>query len=115
MNLPPKPTAGQPLSASWAGDVLDYIRAITPRTSPAVRVTTLSGGSVFDLPRGTPSAQPAGGTEADILIDVEWDDTDKKLIKHYRKGRIVWAETEAEAAARELANPDLLTFVEFAL
>lgn len=116
MNLPEYPSAGQPLSASWARQLIDYLRAITPRPSATVAVTTLSGGTVFAArPAAAAAAPKREGEETDLLIDVDWDPVAFKLVKHFRKGRVVWAETEEEAAARPEANVDVVLWEDFSV
>lgn len=45
--LPPEPQSDQPVSAAWARQVIRYLRAITPRSSPTVRLQMGAGGTTF--------------------------------------------------------------------
>jgi hypothetical protein len=71
IQLPPYPSADEPVSATWGRRLIDYIRAITPRQSATVRVSTLPGGTTFDASRAggrqaqaeeTPGEADIGGT-----------------------------------------------------
>ena len=46
--LPPEPQSSSPLSAAWGRQLVRYLRAITPRNSPTVRVRMGAGGTTFD-------------------------------------------------------------------
>ena len=117
MNLPEYPSAGQPLSASWARQLLDYVRSITPRSSASVAVTTLSGGTTFAAGRQAAASAPqkTAGEETDILRDVDFDPATFKLRKKFRKGRVVWLETQAEADARPESTVEIVLFEDFSI
>lgn len=57
MRLPEKPTRGQPIRAELLGQIIDYLRAITPMAGPNIRVSHTVGGSVIE-------GQPGGGGAA---------------------------------------------------
>ena len=47
MRLPDPPATGSPIAASWGKAVIDYIRSITPRTSPDCLIATGPNGTTF--------------------------------------------------------------------
>ncbi len=51
MNLPPLPKHGEPIQASWGRQVIDYLRALTPRSSATVRTRMSPGGSTYETRR----------------------------------------------------------------
>lgn len=57
MRLPEKPTRGQPIRAELLGQIIDYLRAITPVAGPNIRVSHKVGGSIIE-------GQPGGGGAA---------------------------------------------------
>lgn len=60
--LPPEPAPGKPINASWGAAVVRYLRALTPRSSPTVRVNTTPGGTTLEgaapAAPGNVSSQP---------------------------------------------------------
>ncbi|WP_414664907.1 hypothetical protein [Horticoccus sp. 23ND18S-11] len=48
MQLPREPRPGDKLDGAWAAQVVRYLRAITPRSGPGVRVREYAGGTVFE-------------------------------------------------------------------
>lgn len=57
MTLPVKPQRGQTIRADLIGQIIDYLREITPIQGPNIRVSRTPGGSVI-------SGQPGGGDGA---------------------------------------------------
>ena len=55
MKLPDYPIEGEPCSASWGRRLVDYLRAITLRSTPSMKVSILPGGTTA-TPR-IPSSQ----------------------------------------------------------
>ena len=58
MRLPDYPIPDEPVRASWGRVVIDYLRSITPRSSPSILVSTTANGSTF---HPIVSASGAGG------------------------------------------------------
>lgn len=51
MNLPGHVLPGQPLDAKWGNDVVDALRALTPRDTPDITARTSTNGTTFALVR----------------------------------------------------------------
>jgi len=47
MKLPDYPIPDEPIRASWGRVIVDYLRSITPRSSPSILVSTTANGSTF--------------------------------------------------------------------
>ncbi|MCX6996518.1 MAG: hypothetical protein NTV49_05410 [Kiritimatiellaeota bacterium] len=69
MQFPKYPARGEPLSESWGRQLLDYLRSITPQSSPTVRVSIGAGGATFQA-EAAPAArrQPAACWSGDCWI-----------------------------------------------
>ncbi len=52
MQLPREPRPGDNLDGAWGAQVVRYLRAITPRGGPGVRVAGSSGGTTFSAAPG---------------------------------------------------------------
>lgn len=50
--LPEEPAGGDYIAASWGKKVVRYLRAITPQSSPDVRVKSTANGTTFDINKG---------------------------------------------------------------
>jgi hypothetical protein len=52
--IPREPRPGEPLLGAWGAEIVRYLRAITPRSSPTIAISTLSNGTTFrgDRKRG---------------------------------------------------------------
>lgn len=48
MQLPREPRTGDPLDGAWGAQVIRYLRAITPRSGPGVRVREFANGTTFE-------------------------------------------------------------------
>ncbi len=64
MQLPHEPRHRTPIDAAWGASIIRYLRAITPRSSAQVRVSTTPGGTYFEplarpQPGGSAAAEPA--------------------------------------------------------
>lgn len=51
MQLPAKPVSGKAIPATWGSQIVDYLRAITPKSSATIAVSQGAGGTVFELRR----------------------------------------------------------------
>lgn len=60
MQLPPIPQPGKPLEATWGERVVDYLRSLTPGSSPTVQAIHLKGGCTYHAKPGK------GGAPAEI-------------------------------------------------
>ena len=61
MKLPDVPAPGSPLQQSWGRDVVNYLRAITPQSSPTVRVSNAGPNGVsFTAAKPQPPSPPTG-------------------------------------------------------
>jgi len=69
MKLPDVPAPGSPLQQSWARDVVNYLRSITPQSSPTVRVASSGpGGVTFAAAKPQDPPQPS----ASIPLPPSW-------------------------------------------
>lgn len=71
LSLPNPPRRGQSLSDANLPEtiarIIDYLRAITPRSSPTVRVSTTSSGTTF---RAAPQPPTRGGGAAGLSASI---------------------------------------------
>jgi hypothetical protein len=67
MKLPDPPAAGDPFRASWARQVVDYLRSITPRSGMDIHPEIKANGTVLRIvakPDRTRSAFTVAGEKA---------------------------------------------------
>lgn len=84
MDLPPIPQPGRPVEASWGRRVVDYLRALTPQSSPTVAATMTSGGTTFNTRR-----KRGGGSQPTIrplhlIVTTDPEDTSENPPKKIR-------------------------------
>ena len=81
MKLPNVPSAGSSFSAKWASDLINYLRAITPRGGPGVRVRTGSGGTIIESKLAAQLLQVAETPKPFTLTDATESGTEKVSVR----------------------------------
>ena len=78
MRLPEYPIQDEPVRAAWGRLLVDYLRSITPRSSPGMLVSTTANGSTFQP--DIPNRPVEGGAGLDMShIDFGYVITDATL------------------------------------
>jgi hypothetical protein len=68
MRLPDYPIPNEPVRASWARLVIDYLRSITPRSSPEILVSTTANGTTLKPLARAGAAGAGGGIDYDCVF-----------------------------------------------
>jgi hypothetical protein len=70
MKLPDPPAAGDPFRASWARQVIDYLRSITPRSGMDIHPEIKANGTILRIAikPGRPGSSSAFTVEGDEVL-----------------------------------------------